>query len=171
MNSYIRVNDIWKEVKSLYIKQNNIWKEVKEQYIKVDNIWKQSYQSCLNIAEHPVGTQGIWCGHTEWGILTKATGTTNGMLVNPSTDGFSTWHNAMSICPNIGNDWFLPNRQQLAELCNNYTIIGGFNWGTAYWTSVSFNSSEAWCRRFSDCAERTSPKTISHYAFRCARSY
>jgi len=55
-------------------------------------------------------------------------------------------------------DWFLPNREQLRQLYNHRTAVGGLV-ETYYWSSSESDESKAWALDFSTGAQLSGNKT------------
>jgi phosphodiesterase/alkaline phosphatase D-like protein len=109
------------------------------------------------------GLHGLVCapsdqGSAEWGCsgttISGADGIAIGTGSQNTTDilnGCPTAGIAARLCRNYTgggyNDWFLPSKYELRELCINKSAIGNFTSGW-YWSSSE---------KFSDTAERTDP--------------
>jgi len=53
--------------------------------------------------------------------------------------GSYTWYEAITICEELVlngyDDWYLPNREELATLFQYRNLIGGFSENYSYWSS------------------------------------
>jgi hypothetical protein len=58
----------------------------------------------------------------------------------------STSETAAQLCSSLGNDWFLPSKDEMELLMLNREIIGGIE-PANYWTSSQNNNSSAWIFR------------------------
>jgi hypothetical protein len=77
-------------------------------------------------------------------------------LVASDTDfrGTRTWDEAIMACKtskkNGYSDWFLPDREQLAQLYLRRSVVGGFAPNNAYWSSTESDIPDcAWLQYFS----------------------
>jgi hypothetical protein len=64
------------------------------------------------------------------------------------------WSNAEKFCDSLGNDWRLPNKDELNKLFQHKDRIGGFN-GNWYWSSTVDNNDDAWMQAFGNKIEGT----------------
>ena len=81
-------------------------------------------------------------------------------LVASDTDirGTRSWDEAMAACKNYKkngySDWFLPDREQLAELYLRRSVVGGLAPNNAYWSSTESDLPDcAWLQYFSTGAQ------------------
>lgn len=81
---------------------------------------------------------------------------------------------AASFCENMTyagyTDWYLPARQELQFLYQNSATIGGFTYGSAYWSSTESSSTNAWAFLFDYASIDGKPKTTLFYV-RCIRKF
>lgn len=99
-------------------------------------------------------------------------------LVASDTDirGTRSWDEAKKACKNYKkngySDWFLPNRDQLAELYLRRSVVGGWVPNNAYWSSTESDIRGcAWLQYFSTGAQyRNFTKNYLFYA-RAVRSF
>ena len=59
------------------------------------------------------------------------------------------------------DDWFLPSRDELLELCLNKDVVFGFEY-TYYWSSTEYNPDYAWAQCFHPEYENRSEKAYEH---------
>jgi hypothetical protein len=81
------------------------------------------------------------------------------------------WDEAKKICDSLGNDWRMPNKNELNILFQYKDRIGGFN-GNWYWSSTEDENGAAWMQAFDNKIEGTGfkSKPISLYV-RAVRSF
>lgn len=99
-------------------------------------------------------------------------------LIASDTDirGTRSWDESMTACRNYKknnhNDWFLPNRDQLAELYLRRSVVGGWAPKSAYWSSTKSDIQGcAWLQYFSTGSQYKNFGTnYLHYA-RCVRAF
>ena len=87
------------------------------------------------------------------GIVFYVDGTGNHGLVAAKADfqNYMNWYDAKSACENLVSnsysDWFLPNKEQLTQLYNKRSAVGGFS-DYGYWSSTEYDASNAWLQNF-----------------------
>jgi len=63
-----------------------------------------------------------------------------------------TWSCAAKLCDDLVlngyDDWFLPSKDELNVLCRNRATIGGFSYGSIYWSSSEYNVNVAYSQDF-----------------------
>jgi hypothetical protein len=64
------------------------------------------------------------------------------------------WADAEKFCDSLGNDWRLPNKDELNKLFQHKDRIGGFN-GNWYWSSTVDENGDAWMQAFENKIEGT----------------
>lgn len=120
------------------------------------------------IADQSTGTS--WgCYGSILGADGTAIGTgeanTQAIVDNCSTAGI-----AARICTDLNqsgySDWYLPSIDELQELFNNRTAIGGFSTTSYYLSSTEYNSNYPWFIYFSNGAAMHAPSTKSINTFR-----
>ena len=82
------------------------------------------------------------------------------------------WDDAKKICDSLGNDWRMPNKDELNILFQYKDRIGGFN-GNWYWSSTLDNNyNDAWMQAFGNKIEGTGfmSRTMPLYV-RAVRSF
>ena len=66
-------------------------------------------------------------------------------------NGELNWDDAMSYCADytVGqyDDWYLPSKDELNQLYQQQTAIGGFE-GDYYWSSTEYDNGNAWSQSF-----------------------
>lgn len=87
--------------------------------------------------------------------------------------GAMTWSQAMSACNGLSyggyDDWYLPNKEELGDMCYKQSSIGGFfNTGTGYWSSTEDGRGDVWMQNFSMCQQYHFDKDDT-YRVRCVR--
>ena len=120
-------------------------------------------------------------GNMFWG---QSNGVTNATSVS---DGFSNTNILVSLtdsgapfdaaisCRSLGDEWYLPSRDELQVLYDNRLSIGGFDMGenfpsNTYWTSTETTNKRTHRLRFSDgCLNCTSHNKSEFLSFRCIR--
>ena len=65
-----------------------------------------------------------------------------------------TWGDAKNICDSLGNDWRMPNKDELNTLFLHKDRIGGFN-GNWYWSSTVNENGDAWMQAFDNKIDGT----------------
>ena len=98
-------------------------------------------------------------GQAEWGCygttISGADGTAIGTGAQNTIDieaGCTTAGTAADICANLTlggySDWFLPSKDELNEMYQNKSTIGGFA-NSGYWSSTEYDNDYAWIQYFS----------------------
>jgi hypothetical protein len=64
--------------------------------------------------------------------------------------------------PNNLLDWYLPSKDELAQLYAQRTTVGGFSTGY-YWSSSELDATTAWFQRFSSGAQGNAGKDYTYY--------
>jgi hypothetical protein len=64
--------------------------------------------------------------------------------------------------PNNLSDWYLPSKDELAELNAHRTTVGGFS-NVNYWSSSELDATTAWFQRIFSGAEGNAPKDWAYY--------
>jgi hypothetical protein len=67
------------------------------------------------------------------------------------------------ISPSGYDDWFLPSKEELIEIYNNKTLIGGFTDGPDYWSSSEVDAEDAWSKYMGGAGGGSSAKSIDFY--------
>jgi len=102
----------------------------------------QSYQGGIIAYIYQSGDTGYVAGE-QHGLI-AATEDHNGEL---------NWDDAMSYCADytVGqyDDWYLPSKDELNQLYQQQTAIGGFE-GDYYWSSTEYNNGNAWFQFFTN---------------------
>ena len=119
---------------------------------------------------------------TDWGCtgsdISGADGTAIGTGNQNTIDieaGCSTPGTAADICANLTlggySDWFLPSKDELNEMYQNKSTIGGFA-NNYYWSSTEFDSGPgaAWLQDFSDGNQLGSNK-YNNFTVRSVRAF
>ena len=85
------------------------------------------------------------------GIVFYVDGTGNHGLVAAKADFLEemNWEDAKSACESLvsNSDWFLPNKEQLNQLYNKRSAVGGFS-DYYYWSSSEPGANLAWYQLF-----------------------
>ena len=88
------------------------------------------------------GCAGTTIGGTSTAI---GTGQANTLLI---VNACSTAGIAARICNDLVlngfDDWFLPSKDELEQLCGQRYFIGGFCYYSSYWSSSEYNTYDAW---------------------------
>ena len=98
-------------------------------------------------------------GQAEWGCygttMSGADGSAIGTGAQNTIDieaGCTTAGTAADICANLTlggySDWFLPSKDELNEMYQNKSTIGGFA-NSGYWSSTEYDNDYAWIQYFS----------------------
>jgi hypothetical protein len=99
------------------------------------------------------------------------TGQANTNLIMGST--LATSPGAAYVADNLTSggysDWYLPSIDELTQLYNNRTYIGGLT-SVTYWSSTQANYTDAYTKRVSDGVTTTTNKGVGLY-FRAVRSF
>lgn len=140
--------------------------------IKLQNQQSQSSDSSQQKGNFAIGDE--YAG----GIIFYIDDSGNHGLVASDTDirGTRSWDEAMRACNNYKkngySDWFLPNRDQLAELYLRRSVVGGWVPNNAYWSSSESDIPGcAWLQYFSTGSQyRNFPKNALFYA-RAVRAF
>ena len=86
--------------------------------------------------------------------------------------GAMTWSQAISACNRLSyggyDDWYLPNEEELNEMYQKKTEIGGFGTNT-YWSSTERNSDYVFIKDFSDGWWSYAEKYYTDIRVRCIR--
>ncbi len=67
------------------------------------------------------------------------------------------------------SDWFLPSRDELAQLCSNRNVVGGFA-VNGYWSSTEIGAGSAWSQSFGSGGQGWNIKT-RHGRVRAVRAF
>lgn len=67
------------------------------------------------------------------------------------------------------SDWFLPSRDELAQLYSNRNVVGGFS-GSFYWSSTEYSADYAWFQYFTSGYQDFSYKYLS-WCVRAVRAF
>jgi hypothetical protein len=123
---------------------------------------------------------GIRWYNGTYGISTGATGTAIGTgLSNTNTIITSQGATATSYAAGLARaytgggytDWYLPSKDELAQLYNNRVAIGGFSGSNVnYWSSSEINGFNAWVYAFALATQGSNPKDNINYV-RAIRSF
>jgi len=120
-------------------------------------------------------------GNMFWGQANTTTGATsmNDGLANTnilvSLADVGAPYDAAISCRSLGDEWYLPSRDELQILYDNRLSIGGFDYSGAfpdntYWTSTEATNKRTQRLRFSDgCWNCTSHSKTALLSFRCIR--
>lgn len=119
----------------------------------------------------------VWSGNTTSAIGTNARGSAIGtgfkntvaMLAQSSTANRAGTITRAYRGPNNLSDWYLPSRDELAQLYNQRTTVGGF-FTIYYWSSFEFDNNRAWTLRFSNGDQGSDTKSAS-YGVRPVRAF
>jgi hypothetical protein len=88
--------------------------------------------------------------------------------------GFATSPGAAYVADNLTSggysDWYLPSIDELTQLYNNRTYIGGLTFTAYYWSSTQVNSTNAYRLLANDGTITSVTKTAGLY-FRAVRSF
>ena len=107
--------------------------------------------TCTYLEAAPVGIDGFqsWCSDTST-LLVTATAIGTGMANTTTADATcesGAIQEAADYSRNGYTDWFLPSKDELAEMNAQQSVIGGL--GTAsYWSSSEFSADSAWFQVF-----------------------
>jgi len=70
------------------------------------------------------------------------------------------------------DDWYLPSKEELALLCDQKTVVGGFVASIHYWSSTEYSSQVAWSQYFLDNGGIQSPNgKLATLPVRAIRSF
>ena len=88
------------------------------------------------------------------GIIFYLDGNGGGLIAATANhNGTLNWYDAMSYCADytVGqyDDWYLPSKDELNQLYQQQTAIGGFE-GDYYWSSTEYNNGNAWFQFFTN---------------------
>lgn len=143
---------------------------------ETSNLVAQSSDSSTSIAWAPVTTAvGLYPGvNNSAGNNAAADGAGNTVDIVDANLG-ATAANLCAISTTSGySDWFLPAKEQLADLYTNRVAIGNFDSSTTgYWSSTEYSAglpAYAWAHRFSDGTQFGSQKVVNAKYVRCTRS-
>lgn len=81
--------------------------------------------------------------------------------------GSYNWQNAISACKNLGDEYRLPNRDEVTAMFYNKKLLGPLNTNT-YWSSTVYDSTRAWEQGFASGTRYRQAKTNS-YSVRCVK--
>jgi hypothetical protein len=112
----------------------------------------------------------VWSGNTQVAIGANAQGTaigtgyknTEAMVTQSSTAGRAGTITRAYRGPNNLSDWYLPSKDELAQLYAQRTTVGGFSTGY-YWSSSELDATTAWFQRISSGAQGNAPKDYTYY--------
>ena len=117
---------------------------------------------------------------TEWGCIGTLIGGTSTAIgtgqanTTAIVNGCSTAGIAARICYDLilngYSDWFLPSKDELAEMYLHKTVIGGFSNGN-YWSSSEYNNNDAWYVMLSQIGWSHYYKNYSQCYVRAVRAF
>ena len=116
----------------------------------------------------------------QWGCydttISGADGTAIGTGAQNTIDieaGCTTPGTAANICANLTlgvySDWFLPSKDELNEMYQNKSTIGGFA-SNAYWSSTENVAGAAWAQSFNNGYQYVGDKSTNYYV-RAVRAF
>jgi hypothetical protein len=119
----------------------------------------------------------VWSGRTTTAIGTNARGTAIGtgfkntaaMVAQISTANRAGTITRAYRGPNNLSDWYLPSRDELAQLYIRRTMVGGLS-SSYYWSSSEFDNSGAFTQWFSNGDQGRDTKSAS-YRVRPVRAF
>ena len=110
------------------------------------------------------------------GIVFYVDGTGNHGLVAAKADFQESmiWYDAKSACENLVSnsyrDWFLPNKEQLTQLYNKRSAVGGFS-DYGYWSSTEDDADGAWYQYFGSGNQDVNVNKIVRLCVRAVRAF
>jgi hypothetical protein len=112
----------------------------------------------------------VWSGNTTVAIGANAQGTaigtgyknTGAMVTQSSTAGRAGTITRAYRGPNNLSDWYLPSKDELAQLYAQRTTVGGFSTGN-YWSSSEYDAATAWLQSFSSGSQGNGYKDRAFY--------
>lgn len=161
-NGTVAVGDTYQGGKVAYLFQSG------------DTGYKAGEQHGLIAAPSDQSTGAAWgCNGT---AISGADGTAIGTGKQNTADimnGCSTSGIAAKLCDDLTlggySDWYLPSKDELKELYNNQTAIGGFA-TNMYWSSSEADASDAWFQGMPDAVQDIATKDTTDYV-RCVRTF
>ena len=79
----------------------------------------------------------------------------------------ANWEQAKQYCSGLGSGWYLPSKDELNQLYQHKTEIGGFS-AEFYWSSTESSSNNAWAQYFYNGNQVSSHKSYANRV-RCVR--
>jgi Protein of unknown function (DUF1566) len=116
---------------------------------------------------------------TQWGCTGTYIGTSTAIGTGHANttaivNGCTTTGIAAQICNDLVlngyTDWFLPSKDELNQMYQQRTLIGGFNTSAAYWSSSENNSNDAWETYFGTGNQDPENKSYVTYHVRAIRA-
>jgi hypothetical protein len=96
-------------------------------------------------------------------------------LSSDKEEGGFTWSDAKMACTTFESngyrDWFLPNKEQLNQLYNNKSAVGGFSENHYYWSSTEYNADIAWLQNFTNGTHYVISKSYGLDRVRAVRKF
>jgi Protein of unknown function (DUF1566) len=136
----------------------------------IDGTWQHGLISAPT--DQSTGAQWGCEGTTIGGTFTAiGTGQANTTLI---VNGCSEAGRAARICDNLilngYSDWFLPSKDELNQMYQQKTVIGGFVYNLNYWSSSEYNADNAWCQYFYNGIQFDSYKQNAYFV-RAVRAF
>jgi hypothetical protein len=108
-----------------------------------------------------------WCSNDSTSLGVTATGIGSGMA-NTTTADFTCTSGAIQEAANYTNngisDWFLPSKDELAQLYTNRSVIGSYS-SSSFWSSSEYDGSSAHAHNLSSnyISDTGIPKSYSYF--------
>ena len=107
-----------------------------------------------------------WCSSTSDLLGVTATGIGSGFANTITADSTCTsgaFQVAADYTNNSKTDWFLPSKDELNQLYQQKTTVGGFSTADYYWSSSEFDASVAWIQFFYVGTQSSYTKSTTYF--------
>ena len=80
----------------------------------------------------------------------------------------SDWQGAISACKSLGDEYRLPNRDEVASMFFNRNLLGNLP-ADGYWSSTVYDTDRAWAQGIKTGTRYRQLKTMTNYSVRCVK--
>ncbi len=127
---------------------------------------------CANFIYDLNGNKGPNTVGKDIGIITVLYPTDSSVVApvfhHSDLSGNYDWQSAISACKNLGDEYRLPNKDEVAAMFYNRSLLGNLP-NIGYWSSTVYDTNRSWAQGMNTGTRYRQLKTNSRYSVRCIK--